>query len=373
MVNLRYTAMTLFFIIAMVVMIAGRYWSWAAFLYAISVMTLGDEVIGSSRKLWTNFSPRFLNFLLFATLPLLAALSMIVATFVSTGDPFGIIYLMRASAGLDIAAIRAATTWFDMAGAILLLGLLHGAAGINVAHELFHRVDSPRAVTTGRWLLAFSWDTTFAIEHVHGHHIHVATEHDPASASRGQYIGHFIAHSTVHQIIKAFQFETKRLKRKALAPWSWHNRALRGQMMSLVIAGAYFYAAGWAGVGVHICLAIVGKSFLESVNYIEHYGLVRVPGEKVAPRHSWDCYRIVSNALLYNLPRHSAHHQNAAKRFWELEANRNSPLMPYGYMTMIIIAFIPPIWRRKIDPLLKQWDSHFASPSERQLISARGW
>ena len=74
-------------------------------------------------------------------------------------------------------------TPFDMVGLVLMLGLLYGAAGINVAHELFHRVASPISVITGRWLLAFSWDTTFAIEHVYGHHIHVATAEDPATAT----------------------------------------------------------------------------------------------------------------------------------------------------------------------------------------------
>ncbi len=366
--------MTMFFGMVLAGAIAGGYWSWAMFLYAIFVMTIGDEFMGNSRKLLDNVRPGILNFFLFATLPALALLTMLMATFLSTADPFGLIYICAALSDYDLAAARAATSSFEMAGAVLLLGMLYGTAGINVAHELFHRVVSVVSVGVGRRLLAFSWDTTFAIEHVHGHHIHVATENDPATARRGEYIGTFIIRSTIGQFIKAFEFESKRLTRKRRPKWSWHNRALRGQIMSLVITSAFYYAAGWTGVGVHLCLVAIGKGFLESVNYIEHYGLVRVPGTKLALRHSWDCYRIISNAALYNLPRHSAHHRNAAKKFWELEANHlEAPMMPYGYMTMIIIAFIPPAWRRVIDPLLNQWDETFATPQERHLISKRGW
>ena len=361
--------MTVFFVASMTGAIAGGYWPWVVFFLAMLMMTAGDELIGNSRKMFSNFRPELMNFLLLSTLPFLALLSVIMATVLGNGDPFGLIYAIHQLTGLDLAIVRATATRSDLIGSVVLIGLLYGTAGINVAHELFHRVSNPASVVTARWLLAFSWDTTFAIEHVHGHHIHVATAQDAATAKRGDYIGIFIVRSTVQQFIKAFQIEAKRLTRKSIPAWRWHNRALRGQFMSLLITGLFYYAAGWTGVAAHICMAVIGKGFLESVNYIEHYGLVRVPGTRVGPRHSWDCYKIMSNAVLYNLPRHSAHHENAAKRFWELEAKHlEAPQMPYGYMSMIIIAFFPPWWHSIMKPLLRKWDAEFATDDERTLL-----
>ena len=260
-----------------------------------------------------------------------------------------------------------------MPGAFLTVGLIYGAGGVNVAHELFHRTANPIAVIMARWLLAFTCDTTFAIEHVHGHHRNVATEKDPATARRGEYVLGFFVRSTLGQIVGAFAFEAARLKRRGRPAFSLANRALRGQFMSLTIIAAFWYAAGLKGAVVFLGLALIGKLYLECVNYIEHYGLVRVPGTRIEERHSWDCYRMISSAALYNLTRHSEHHLNAAKCYWELGTNRLAPTMPHGYMTMIIFSFVPWLWRRRIHPLLADWDAHMASQAERAIIAERGW
>ena len=138
--------------------------------------------------------------------------------------------------------------------------------------------------------------------------------------------------------------------------------------MTLAIGCGAWALAGWVGVGVFVLLAAQGKMYLELVNYVEHYGLMRVPGERVEPRHAWNCHHIISNAALYNLPRHSNHHMFASKPFWALEANAAAPLLPYGYKTMIVLALVPPLWRRVIDPRLRDWDARFATQAERELI-----
>jgi hypothetical protein len=162
------------------------------------------------------------------------------------------------------------------------------------------------------------------------------------------------------------------LRRKKLGLWSLHNRMITGQLMSLTILAFAFAIGGvWAAIAF-IIVAIQGKLYLELVNFIEHYGLVRVPGKGVEARHAWNTYKLISSGLLYNLPRHSHHHMYAAKPFWTLEKEPEGPTYPYGYMTMILISLVPPVWHRVVDPLLAEWDQTSASDGERAILMKEG-
>ena len=369
---LRFGALTGFLIMAVALLNLGLGWGLGLAIYAIATMTLADEYLGDTRRSAVGAKAWLLNLFLYLNLPILAALTIILGTFLSTGDPFGLIALGN-RLGLDLAQTQAETGPFQIAAGVFFIGFVYGTAGINVAHELFHRTQSPFDVIVGRWLLAFSWDTTFAIEHVYGHHRHVGTLQDPATARRFESLPAFWIRSSFGEIAKAFEYEAGRLARRGHHWLNWRNRALRGQFMSLAIVAVMYYAAGIVGVVAFLIAAVIGKLMLENINYIEHYGLVRAEGSKVAARHSWDCYRILSNALLYNLPRHSAHHLNASLKYWELQTSKNVPMLPMGYMSMVLLAMIPPLFRRTMHPLLREWDEKFASPEERQLIAERNW
>ena len=116
--------------------------------------------------------------------------------------------------------------------------------------------------------------------------------------------------------------------------------------------------------------SLYGKSWLELINYVEHYGIVRVPGAPVEPRHSWNCNRRISGYLLYNLTRHSHHHAMGEKPFWQLRAYPDTPTMPLGYLGMVLIALIPPLWDRVMIPMVLAWDARFA-PRQRRISSPR--
>ena len=367
---LRYSLMSTVLLFILGFFVLGGVWFWAGFVLALFSVSLADEMFGSSRKVYVGVSPLVMNAFLFATWPVLLLLSALYATYLSEFDPFGLIALADALFGIDLAARRADTGTLNLIGGALSLGVICGSAGVNVAHELMHRLHSARDVALSRWLLAFTCDTTFAIEHVFGHHRHVATDRDPATARRGENVFGFLIRSTLGQVKGAFEIEARRLANRKQSVWSWHNRAARGQLLSLLYLAAYAYAAGWTGVLAFFAVAALGKVHLETINFIEHYGLVRVPGEKVAARHSWDCYRQVSSALLYNLTRHADHHLDAQKPYWTLEARNDAPLMPYGYMTMMLIAFVPPLWHKLMRERLEHWDHKFASAGEQELVRA---
>ncbi|MEM7425826.1 MAG: alkane 1-monooxygenase [Pseudomonadota bacterium] len=367
----RYSLMTVVLIAITVQFVLGGPWFWAGFLLAVVFVSVTDELLGSTRVAYRNLSRLYMDGVLFATLPFMLLLAALLATYLSGFDPFGLIGLLGAG-GIDMAARRAETTALHLAGGVLTLGIIAGSAGVNVAHELMHRIHSKPDVVVSRWLLAFTCDTTFAIEHVFGHHRHVATDRDPATARRGEGLFAFLVRSTLGQLRGAFEIEARRLNNRGARVWSIGNRAARGQLMSLLLLAAFIYAAGVAGAIAFLCIAAVGKTHLEAVNYIEHYGLVRVPGEKVAARHSWDSYRKVSSFLLYNLTRHADHHLDAQKPYWSLEARDDAPKMPYGYMSMMLIALVPPLWRHVMHPRLAGWDREFASAEERELLRGRG-
>ena len=372
MTYVRFSMLIVFLAISVFMVAKGLGWAIAMLACAIISMTAIDEYFGNSRKDFSGARAIILNAFLYMSLPLLAMLTAIFATFISDADPFGVIAL-SSWLRFDMPAARAEVGSLHVAGAITFIGIMYGTAGINVAHELFHRTQSWFDVVVARWLLAFSFDTTFAIEHVYGHHRHVGTLQDPATARRGESILAFWLRSTTSEVANAFRYEAGRLAKRGITWAHWRNRAIRGQLMSLALTGVMYYAAGWYGVAAFLLCALVGKLTLECINYIEHYGLVRVAGTKVAERHSWDCYRMLSNALLYNLPRHSAHHLNASLKYWELDTNRKAPTLPMGYMSMMLIALVPPLWRKVMHPLLKQWDQTHASEAELALIAERDW
>lgn len=367
----RYAIMNLLLVLNLVWLCLGGGWLWLGFIAGLILSTAVDEAVGDDTATPGGAPRVFLDLMLYATLPLLALNSLFLAFHVSSGDALGLGAAMR-TLGVDLFAARASTGGWTLAGGILALGMYLGAAGINVAHELIHRTETSFALAVGRWLLAFSCDTTFAIEHVYGHHRSVGTEADPATARRGEWMPAFAWRSFVGGNIGAFRHEAARLERKGLPVWSWHNRAVSWQAASLAIALVWMAMAGWLGLGVFLLCAIQGKAYLEAVNYVEHYGLVRVPGMSIEPRHSWNTYRATSSALLYNLPRHAHHHRFASKPFWQLEPEPDGPTLPFGYMTAILVASVPPLWHRVVDPLLAEWDRTQASAAERKFLADRG-
>jgi alkane 1-monooxygenase len=70
----------------------------------------------------------------------------------------------------------------------------------------------------------------------------------------------------------------------------------------------------------------------------------------VDPSHSWNSNNIATNVLLYHLQRHSDHHANPTRRYQTLRDYAESPVLPTGYAGMILLALVPPLWRRVMDP-----------------------
>ncbi|WP_081691351.1 alkane 1-monooxygenase [Cucumibacter marinus] len=369
--TVRYSTMNLFFIFSTIAMAVGGGWMWFTVATAYFFGGMVEEWVGDAGNREDLPPAWYLNLQLLLTLPLSVLMTVVCLNTVTDG--FWFIDTVLYAIGFDPAAARVATGFWSTLGGIMGLGVLYGMGGVIVAHELVHRTGQTLDYLMGRWLLAFTWDTGFAIEHVYGHHKHVATEQDPATAKRGEYIGVFVFRSTWGQILSAYGFERARLERRGKKDLFFNNRFWRGQLMTLGTIALFVIFAGPIGILWAFLAAFIGKFYLETVNYIEHYGLVRVPGTRVEPRHSWDSHRRVSTGMFYNLPLHSNHHTFATKPYWELEQNGGkAPMLPLGYVPMIILAFFPEVWAVLSKAMLQEWDEKLASEGERELLKERG-
>ena len=211
----------------------------------------------------------------------------------------------------------------------------------------------------GRWLLSASCNADFAIEHVYGHHVNVGSVGDPATARKGENVYKFAIRSTVFGHISAWKHELKRLRKKAYSPVSLKNRMITGYIMSLLWCAVFYIAGGVFGLMLFLCQATVAKFILEVVNYMEHYGLSRKPGQPVGPEHSWNTNHRMSSMVLFSLTRHSAHHEKPMVKFWKLNPYADAPQMPHGYLTSLVICLIPPLWYRTINPVLNKWELQY--------------
>jgi alkane 1-monooxygenase len=241
--------------------------------------------------------------------------------------------------------------------------------GTVPAHELTHRKHNRFDMFIGNWLLAFSWDCAFAIEHVYGHHKNIGLTNDPATAKRGEGLYGFIMRAIIKEQVDAWRIEISRLNRRKIRLISFKNRMLTGYLKSFMITGLVYFLSQFLGLVTFLLISFLSKFLLESINYIEHYGLVRVPSQPVRPAHSWNSNHYLSSIYLCNVTRHSAHHEKSNLKYWELHPYKNAPKTPFGYLSVLYLTiFFPHIYRRLMEEKLRDWDLNFANSEELKII-----
>jgi alkane 1-monooxygenase len=240
----------------------------------------------------------------------------------------------------------------DKVGMALSVGMVAGIA-INTAHELGHKKESHE-----RWLARLCLAQTayghFYIEHNRGHHVRVATPEDPASSKLGENIWMFLPRTMAGSLKSAWRLEKKRFARRQQSHWTIKNDVLNAWAMTVVLWGALMALFGVGIFPYLVIQALVGIWLLESVNFLEHYGMLRQKMEsgrfeRVNPSHSWNSNNIGTNVLLYHLQRHSDHHANPTRRYQALRDYPEAPVLPTGYAGMIVLTWVPAIWRKVMD------------------------
>ncbi|MCE2936915.1 MAG: alkane 1-monooxygenase [Cyclobacteriaceae bacterium] len=251
-------------------------------------------------------------------------------------------------------------------GFTISFALVTGGIGITVAHELGHKKSRIERFYSQALLMTVEY-MHFYIEHNRGHHVYVATPEDPATARQGENFYSFWFRSVFIGWAHAWKLEKEARERKGLPVWSITNPMIGYALLQLLFVAAltlaFSWAAGklvWALPVFLVVQSVLAFSLLELVNYVEHYGILRreiSPGryERVNPLHSWNASHLVSNFFLFQLQRHSDHHYNAIKRYQVLDHYEESPQLPFGYPTMILLALVPTLWFGLMDNRLEEW------------------
>jgi alkane 1-monooxygenase len=253
-------------------------------------------------------------------------------------------------------------------GLMLSIGWTSGLA-INVGHELGHQTSKLE-----RWAAKIALAPVmyghFYTEHNRGHHIRVATPEDPATSRFGETFYEFLPRCVYGSIKSAWEIEKQRLQKQGKSVWSIENDNLQSWAITLVLFGAMTAWLGWWALPFMILQGAYGGSLLEVVNYLEHYGLRRQQREdgsyeRCQPHHSWNSNHTATNIFLYHLQRHSDHHAYPTRSFQTLRNFEGVPRLPSGYAGMIMVAYVPWLWFRLMDPKVVQ---HFGGDMSKANI-----
>lgn len=240
-------------------------------------------------------------------------------------------------------------------GLAVIAGMISGLA-INTGHELGHKNSSFEKLLA-KIVLAVAAYGHFTIEHNRGHHRDVATPEDSASARMGESIYRFALREVPGAIRRAWTFERERLNRRGKSAWHPGNQILQSYALTGLLSIALIVAFGWMMIPFLLLHNLFAWWQLTSANYIEHYGLLRSRDdsgklETCQPHHSWNSNHIFSNLVLFHLERHSDHHTHPLRRYQALRHFENLPQLPSGYFGAYLLAYVPPLWFRVMDPRL---------------------
>lgn len=241
---------------------------------------------------------------------------------------------------------------------IATMGLLCGSFGINIGHELGHRTNKFEQFLANAALLT-SFYMHFKIEHNKGHHKRVATPEDPASAHYNQPVYFFYFRTIIFSYLSAWHIANAEMRKNGLPVFHYKNEMLQAQIVQLLFVGEILFFFGWMITLYFLCAAIIGILLLETVNYIEHYGLQRKQNaegkyERAMPQHSWNSNHILGRLMLFELSRHSDHHYLASKKYQLLQHHNDAPQLPTGYPGSMIMSLVPPVWFYLMNPRIKE-------------------
>jgi len=228
-----------------------------------------------------------------------------------------------------------------LAPTLLVAGVNAGYSGVVVAHELIHR---PRAVerTLGRVLLGCVLYEHYATEHVRGHHPRVGTAADHATARFGESLRQFMWRGVPGQWRSAWQLENARIQAESrhwYSPRMLRHRVLQGLMGEVALLATIAYVFGAISLLFFVAHAAVAITLLETVNYIEHWGLSR-RDKRVRVVDAWDSDNWFTHYTLVGLARHADHHTAASRPYHKLRCHAQAPKMPHGYFSMVAKALL---------------------------------
>jgi p-cymene methyl-monooxygenase len=332
----------------------GGDWVWLG-IASLPILGIIDTVLPN------DMAPRTMRTGVVADLPVW------ISTFLAVG-----LYVMAA---VWVSRTPEISGW-QYAGAILSLAWLSVVPLVPASHELYHARGKFRRFV-GRYAQICYLDCTREIAHVVGHHINVATDRDFDTAPRGTSLYPFTARAVVSSTIDSNQTEAAALRKLGYAPWGWRHRIWKAILAQVIAQSVFFAIGGWRANAVALGSMIIARFWVESFNYFQHYGLIRLHNAAIARRHVWNHLKPLSRVMGFEITNHADHHTDSFAKFHQLVPDRQWIPMPSVFLCFFS-ALIPPLWHNLIiKPALKRWDNELATPEEREIArrqnQAAGW
>jgi hypothetical protein len=267
------------------------------------------------------------------------------------------------------------TAW-QMIGAVLGVGWMSVEPFVPASHELYHQ-RSAFARFVGHFSQVCYFDCTRDIGHVVGHHIDVGTVKDSDTAARGETLYSFAPKAVWRTTIECQVTESDALEKRGLGRWSIHHRLWKAIVAQIVFQTVLYQIGGLPANGLALAGMILARFWIETFNYFQHYGQIRVVGTPIERRHVWNHLAPLSRISTFEITNHADHHLNSYAPFYALKPDATAIRMPSVFVCFFA-ALIPPLWFKGIvQPALKRWDLEFASPDEQALAKAQneraGW
>lgn len=368
LINMRYLLAPLFIFLAMLGVFIGGPWVWTGYFllgFAIVVDSLVSKRTmgaGFDANGDTNGHPGFQNGIMYAMLGIFILLQLNLAWRIyeyTSGVPLGYTEIMGIT-------VYQGLTGLQLVGATLSSAIFAGI-GIIYGHELAHTKGFSFVIA--RWMMALSGAAHFCYAHVYNHHLELGCSDDPATSPRGRSIFKHLPVSHLGQSKFLYVMEEMRLKRMKIPFLSWQNRWIRGYAMSLPTIFLFWLAGGWLGIACLAIVWIIANFELEALNYLEHYGLIRVKGQPIDYRHSWDNSTALTSWFFIEIGRQADHHDRGETHFWELD-EVGAPNTGHGYFVLFALALLPPVFHSLMKKELDKWDQNEASEDELKVAQA---
>lgn len=355
----RYYVGPLFMLAGVLGFLLGGPWVW------LGASTFGWAVLVDLLALQPDYSTRTINHPALAELPLYLHVLLVPALVVAAA-----LRVHASSTGVAPLGLG------GLAGIVVTLAWLGVLPNIPVAHEFIHHRGRLQRFC-GFFITVQIADPVRRLAHLRGHHAKVGLAEDSDTARRGETIYRFILRAAVTATQESITSERARLAKLGLPLWSWQSDVVRAQILVVTTLFLIGWFAGWLALVVLGCGFLFARILLESFNYLQHYGLVRVPGTRYERRHAWSHLTPLVRAVTFEITNHAHHHMNPQVPFYRLIPDPQAPQMPSALLCFLA-ALVPPLWVRYIArPRLQHWDAHFATPEERALAAlanaTAGW
>jgi p-cymene monooxygenase len=267
-------------------------------------------------------------------------------------------------------------TALQMFGAVIGVAWLSVLPLVTSAHELYH-ARGKIGKTVARYSQVCYLDPTRLEAHVVGHHIDVGTVEDSDTAARGETLYSFAPKAVIKSTIQSQKFISDALQKRGYGRWSIRHGLWRAILSQVIFQSLLYGIGGWQAVALALTAMVIARFWVETFNYFQHYGQVRVAGTPIEKRHVWNHFGCLSRLLAFEITNHADHHLNSYQAYYALVPHKDSIRMP-NVFACFLAALIPPIWFRWIiKPALKKWDLQYANAAERQLAAEQnrraGW